>query len=147
MSEHFKVMPAVFLVLIKDGTVLLARRANTGHQDGNYGFPAGHLEQGESVREGIVREAREEVAVILETEDMSVVHVMQRNKDVPGKEYVDFYLTANHWAGEPKNNEPEKCDDVAWFPLDNLPPNTIPYVRQAIDCIRRNQPFSEFSFN
>lgn len=149
MTERYQLIAAVYIVLMRDGKVLLAKRANTGHQDGNYGFPAGHLLPGEAVRDGAIREAMEEVAIVIETEQLTVVHTMIRKKtkmDTDMDDRVDFFLAASDWAGEPKNNEPHVCDDVAWFPLDQLPENTIAYIRQALDCIRRSQPFSEFGW-
>jgi 8-oxo-dGTP diphosphatase len=144
MPERYKLTAAVYIVLIRDGKVLLIRRANTGYEDGNYGIPAGHMEAGETVRDTAVREAMEEVAVVVEPEDLTVAHTMVRKKSGEhDRDYVDFYLEAKHWAGEPKNNEPHKCDDIAWFPLDSLPENTSAHARQALDCIRRGQPFSE----
>lgn len=148
MTERYKLIAAVYIVLIRDGKVLLIRRANTGHQDGNYGVPAGHMEAGETVRETAIREGMEEVAVVLESENLTVVHTIVRKKAVTEDgDRVDFFLLAKDWAGEPKNNEPHKCDDIGWFPLDNLPENTTPYTRQALDCIRRGQTFSEFGWN
>jgi ADP-ribose pyrophosphatase YjhB (NUDIX family) len=143
-KEKFKLIAAVYLVLIQDGKVLLSRRFNTGYEDGNYSLPAGHLERGESLRQGLIREVREEIATILELEDINLEHVMHRKKK--DHERLDFFFTTNHFAGEPKNAEPEKCDELSWFPLDTLPENTVPYVRQAIDCIRRRQSFSEFGW-
>lgn len=143
-NERFKLIASVYLILIRGDKVLLLRRTNTGYEDGNYGLPAGHLEEGESVREGLIREIREEIAIILEVEDLHVSHVMhRRQKD----ERIDFFFTVEYIQGEPKNNEPDKCDDLSWFPVDNLPTNTILYVRQAIDAVRRKQFFSEFGWN
>jgi hypothetical protein len=39
--------------------------------------------------------------------------------------------------------EPHKCDDLNWFEMDRLPDNTIPYIRQAIDCFRKGVFYSE----
>lgn len=143
-NERFKLIASVYLILIRGDKVLLLRRANTGYEDGNYGLPAGHLEEGESVREGLIREIREEIAIILEVEDLHVSHVMhRRQKD----ERIDFFFTVEYIQGEPKNNEPDKCDDLSWFPVDDLPANTIPYIHQAIDAVRRKQFFSEFGWN
>ena len=39
--------------------------------------------------------------------------------------------------------EPEKCDDLSWFDLDNLPGNIIPYIRKVIDRIQESVFYSE----
>ena len=51
-------------------------------------------------------------------------------------EYVSFFLHASRYSGEVVNMEPHKCDDLSWFDIDDLPPNTIPYVRRAIQNYR-----------
>lgn len=137
MVEHYTIKAAVYAILVKDGQVLLVRRSNTGWHDGDYGLPAGHLEAGETIVAGTIREAREETGLELVPESVTFVHVMHRR----GK-YIDFFFTAS-WSGEPQNMEPNKHDDVRWFPLDTLPENMIPSVRLALDYYQKGVTFSE----
>ncbi len=72
---------AVHVLLIRDTTILLARRYNTGYADGQWSLPAGHVESGESVTAAAVREAREETGVVIRPADLDVVHVMHRRDE------------------------------------------------------------------
>ena len=143
-----KVIPTVYLVLVKDNKILLSRRYNTGFEDGKYSFPAGHLSgDEETFSEAMVREAREEVGVELDSADLELVHVMHRKQREPTDERrVNLFFAARKWRGEPKIMEPSKCDDLGWFELDGLPDDTIPYIRQAINCFRENVRYSEYGF-
>jgi len=143
-KERFKIIPSVYLILIKDNKILLSRRYNTGFCDGEYSFPAGHLEGNETFREALIREIEEEIGVKLNLKDIMLVHVM--NRKVPKEERVDFFFTTKRWKGEPKIMEPHKCDDLGWFSLSNLPDNVIPYIRQAINCVLDNKFYSEFGW-
>lgn len=62
---------------------------------------------------------------------------------ISNDERIDVFFTADKWKGEPKNMEPEKCDDLNWFPLGNLPSNTISYIRQALECFQEGITYSE----
>jgi 8-oxo-dGTP pyrophosphatase MutT (NUDIX family) len=53
----------VHLILQRNGQVLLAERAGTGYADGWLNVPGGKLENGETVLDAAIREAREEVGV------------------------------------------------------------------------------------
>lgn len=143
-SQKFPFFSAVGLVLQKDGKILLLRRFNTGWMDGHYSMIAGHLDGAETVVHAMVREAREEGGLRIAEEDLSIVHTLHRITDY-GAEYIDFFLTAEKWEGEPQVMEKDKCDEIGWFPIDQLPENTIPYIRSAIDHIRNGVTFSEFS--
>lgn len=134
-------IPAVYLLLMRDDRVLLLRRRNTGYEDGNYSVIAGHLEAGETVRQGMVREAAEEAGLVIHPDDLVLCHVMHRQA---AQDRLDFFFRAKTWVGEPRNVEPEKCDDLSWFPVDALPPNVIPYIQQAIEMSRRGELYSEF---
>lgn len=143
-KDRHKVIPASYLVLRRGEEVLLARRCNTGYEDGKYSVPAGHVERGETFTEALIREVSEEINLKLHPEDIRVAHIMHRK--APGSERVDTFFVAEKWEGEVKNMEPNKCDDLSWFPLDQLPENIIPYVRHALDCIRAEEFYSEFNF-
>ena len=130
-KEQFKIYIAAFLVLEKDGQILLLRRANTGYKDGNYSLVAGHLDGNETAATCIIREAKEEAGVTILPKDISVAHVMHRYST--DREYIDVYLTSNIWTGEIQNMEPDKCDDLGWFSIDNLPDNILPEVKFALE--------------
>lgn len=144
MSHNPHTFAAAYIILLKDKKILLARRYNTGFEDGKYSLPAGHIEPGESFTQALVRETQEEIGISLKTNQAKVSHVMHRK--TPNREYVDVYYTATDWEGAPKNMEQTKCDDLSWFPIDNLPENIIPYVRQAIECSTKGIFYSEHGF-
>ena len=141
MRSRFPV--AVHLFLLRADRVLLLRRFNTGWEDGNYSVPAGHVDAGETVTQAAIREAREEIGVRLGPQDVEVVHVMHRKSE---DERIDFFLLARRWTGEIANQEPDKCDDLAWYPVASLPGNMIPYVRQALLNYQNGALFSEFGW-
>jgi len=141
--ERFKIIPTAHLFLIKDNKILLLRRFNTGYQDGNYSVPAGHLDGGETVISAMVREAKEEACIIIDYKDLEVVHVLDRKAD---EERMDFFLTTKKWIGNIMIGESNKCDDLSWFPLDNLPNNMVPYVKFAIEKYQDGLFYSEFGW-
>ena len=134
----FRAAVAVHLLLIEGGKALLLRRHNTGYEDGNYSMVAGHLEGGEELKAAMIREAREEVGIEVSLSDLEIVGAMHLMTE---REYVHFFLKASAWSGEIKNMEPDKCDDLRWFGLSDLPENTIPYIRRAIDNYRNGTWF------
>lgn len=144
MKDRFKVIPSVYALFVKDGRILLLRRCNTGYCDGYYSLPAGHAEAGETLREGMAREIREEVGVSSQLEDLHLAHVLYRMSNVPvPHERVDFFFAVNAWKGEPYNAEPNKCGYTEWFLLTTLPVNIVPEVRQAIEQFQLGTPYSE----
>ncbi len=138
-KERFRVMVAAHLLLKNENKVLLSLRQNTGHRDGEYGLVAGHVEEGESIQDCMIREAKEEADIVLSTEDIHFFHIFDRT----WKEYVNFCFVAEKWEGEIKNMEPGKCADLSWFNMDQLPENTIPYVKDLVQAYKKGQYFSD----
>lgn len=147
-KEKHKIIPASYLVLIKDNKVLLLRRFNTTYEDGKYSLPAGHVEEEESFTQCIIRESEEEIGVTVQSENLKVAHVMQRigKSEAEHRERIDVFFTAEKYNGKIENKEPDKCDDLSWLDINNLPENTIPYIKSAIEAIKNKTFYSEFGW-
>ncbi len=149
-AGRFKTVAAVYVIFIQDGQVLLLRRSNTGYEDGKYSLPAGHLDGDEPVRAAAAREAREETGIDIDPEDLEVVHVLHRftpaTGSAPSDEYVDFFFTATQWAEAPCIMEPDKCDELRWADIRDLPGLTIPYIRHVIEQVLQGKTFSEYGW-
>lgn len=147
MTHHdrYKIIPSVYLILERDGKVLLGRRQNTGYEDGNYGLgAAGHAEEGETLREAMIREAWEEAGITIRPEALK--HVLTAHRHCGDHQRVDFFFTVSAFDGEPSIAEPDKCSDMQWFSFDALPENTIAHIRNALTCYRNGETYTEFNW-
>jgi 8-oxo-dGTP pyrophosphatase MutT (NUDIX family) len=134
----------VFILVRKNGKILLLKRKNTGYRDGWYTMPSGHLEKEESISTAAIREAEEEVGIRISRRDLETIHVSHKYEYGEGALMV--VAVARRWSGTPANKEPEKCSGIGWFSPDKLPRNTIPYVRNAIRMIQGKVFYSEFGW-
>ncbi len=145
-TKRFGQVGETILVFKKGNKVFLARRRNTGYHDGEYGLIAGHIEENETAREGIIREAEEEAGIKINAGDLKLIHVMHRMSDTDQSVRIGFFWTCERWQGEPRIAEPDKCDDIGWFPLNKIPKNTLPYVKHALKKIKNKEIYSEFNW-
>lgn len=142
--ERFKLVVAVHLILEQNNKILLLRRFNTGYEDGNYSVVAGHVDGNESVIKAMQREALEEAGIMIEEPNLQIVHVMHRKaKD---RESIDYFLKCNNYIGEIKIMEKNKCDELAFYEIDNLPQNVISYIKQAIGYYQQGVSFSVYGW-
>ena len=147
LKKHVLV-PAGYAILKDGNKILMSRRFQTGYEDGKYSFPAGHVDFGETFTDCCVRELKEEIGVEIDKKDLQLCHIMQRYSSGSAKENrIDVFYFIEKWGGEIKNLEPEKCDDLSWFEMDNLPTNTIPYIKKLFENIKNGILFSEYDNN
>ena len=142
-EKRFSVNITVGLLLIKENKVLLMRRCNTGYMDGKYAFVAGHVEEGENLKQAIVREALEEVGIKIKEEDLQYVCMVRRGDN---NNYINFFLTTDKYEGEPTIIEKDKCDDLIWCDINNIPENTIIAEKRAINNYLNGLSFDEYDF-
>ncbi len=129
--------------IVRRGKILLTRRKNTSYMDGMYSLPAGHEETDESLLTCLVREAKEEVGIIIDPKTPALVHVMHRNEE---DVRMDLFYLVSVWNGMPKICEPDKCDSMGWYAYSKLPQNTVPYIRAAIEAWQKGILYEEWGW-
>jgi 8-oxo-dGTP diphosphatase len=143
-KNRFQLVPGVALILKKDNQILLHKRKNTGYADDQWAYFGGGVDGNETIRQAAIREAKEEAGIIIQEEDIDVVHVKHakhKAKSTYPEEYLIFYLEATIWNGTPQIMEPEKCDEIKWFDLDNLPENLL--SKHILALIKDGKIYSE----
>ena len=143
-KRHHKFIVAVHLIFKKRNKILLSLRKNTGWEDGKFSVVAGHARGRETIIKAMVREAKEEVGLKLKPNDLEFVHVMHRNAD--DGERLDFFFQLKDYPVKPKNLEPEKCQRLKWFKINELPKNIVAYVKAAIKLINNGVVYSNFGW-
>lgn len=148
MGEHFKSLSAVFPIILKQNDsnmeILLHRRKNTGYQDGKWDIAAsGHVDEGETAKMAVVRECSEELGIDVKITDLSFAHLSHRVSNSGGRTYYDIYFVVNNYDGIPKIMEPDKCSELKWFKLNDLPNEIIDVRKIVLDNYRSNIPYSE----
>ncbi len=81
--------------------------------------------------EAAIREAREELGIEIQVEDIVDIFVVNRkNKSLPP--YYDVYFEVSKYLGEIKIAEPEKCSELVWANINNLPNDIIDFEKEAM---------------
>ncbi|QFU15653.1 NUDIX hydrolase [Microvirga thermotolerans] len=128
-------IPAVIAVVLREGHVLLVRRAHPPDA-GLWGFPGGKIEYGETVAAAARRELLEETSVEAEAGDvLATLDVLDRDED--GRLHHHYILIAVRclWI----SGEPAAGDDALearWIPVSDLDPAQLP-MSADVDTIAR----------
>ena len=130
----------VYLILRDEDKVLLHLRANTGYCDGFYSLVAGHVEEGESAVAAMVREASEEAGICINHSSLKMVHAMHRRTN---RNNLDLFFECKEWQGSIVNREPDKCSELIFVPMDQIPSNTIDYIKVALSASYAKDFYSE----
>jgi ADP-ribose pyrophosphatase YjhB (NUDIX family) len=101
----------------------------------------GHVEDNENIFDAAVREAKEELGIDVKASDLKPLFSMQVSPD-----HVYFYFRCDKFEGNPTNMEPDQCDDLRFFDVNNLPENIIPADKKALEEIYGKEPQSFATF-
>lgn len=103
------------------GELFLSRRSqNCKNERGHWETPGGSIKFGETQEQAVRREMIEEYGA--EIEIIEQFPAADHMIPAEGQHWVATTFLARFKPGqEPKIMEPEKCDEIGWFSLDNLP--------------------------
>lgn len=130
MKAIFK--SAVHMIITKDNKILIQKRKGSKLWPGYYALPAGHIDEGENQYDALTREAEEELGIEITEKDVKESYVVLRRNHfkIDGKQlepYIDYYFEIDNYKGTPKIMEEDKCDELLWTELDDLPEPFINY--------------------
>jgi ADP-ribose pyrophosphatase YjhB (NUDIX family) len=122
MKREYPESPLVGVgaVIVEQHRVVLIRR-RTPPLLGEWSLPGGVLECGETLREAVVREAREETGLVVETGEMLGVYE-RVIRDAEGR--VRYHYVLIDFLCRPASgdlNAGSDAADVRWFTRDELP--------------------------
>lgn len=135
MEERFKIAICVDLMISRDlgqgKEILLMKRKNTGFNDGEYELPGGHLEANEDLFEAMIREAKEELMLNINRKSLKIATLMHHYTG--NRLNVIFKLDGKNL--NPQIGEPNKCESLDWFNIQQLPNNITSKMRAIINNV------------
>ena len=140
--EKEKFLSSVYLIIKNDkGEILLQRRQGTKLWPGFLALPAGHIDEKENAYDAVIREAREELGIKISRNNIIDTFVVnRRNKSL--MPYYDVYFEIDNYDGKIQISEPDKCSELVWSNINNLPEDMIDF---EIEAIKNNQLGIKFS--
>jgi 8-oxo-dGTP pyrophosphatase MutT (NUDIX family) len=134
-------LPAVTAVVVRDGDVLLVKRADTGE----WSPVTGIVDPGEDPGVAARREVLEETGVDVSVDRLAWVHALPTSTHVNGDvaTYLDHTFACSYLGGDAHVGDDESSE-VGWRPLDDLPPMRQS-LRARIACVLEDDPVTRFA--
>ena len=127
--ESFKVSVQGLIYNGKNEVLLMKRDPCIAY--GNmYCLPGGHLENNETITEGMIRELKEEIGVVFSENELELVKVI--NRKLKDNNYIDFVFKGYLKNRTASNLEKEKCTRIIYRTIDKMPENTIPVLKRIV---------------
>lgn len=142
-KDRFQIIPSVYLLLLNTETnqILLSKRCGTGFMDGYWSLPAGHVEKNETIFEAIIRESKEEINLDINQNQLSLFHLRHHTDEA---RFNFYFVYKDLDFARINNNEPNKCSQLRWFDIYNLPSKIITSVKEVIVNFRKTLKSKNF---
>ncbi len=122
-------IPVVTALMRKNGLVLLGQRPEGNSLAGQWEFPGGKIELGESPKQALERELREELEIEAEIGELKFANTHSYGE----KGVILLFYEVSFWKGEPKASHHTA---LKWVDPDQIPKMEIPEAnRRILDTI------------
>ncbi len=124
------------ILVNEEGYVFLARRGpKAKNEQGLWEFPGGSVEFGETLAEALQREMHEEYGI--EIAVGALVDVVDHILPQEHQHWVSPTFICQIVSGEPQIREPEKCTEIGWFRVDQVPSELTQITRVNLEHYRQ----------
>lgn len=118
-NQQVRVGCGALIVNEHNEVLLLKRSVKARDEFGYWSQPGGGVEYGETVESAIKREIREEIGVKIKL--LKYLCYTDQHNVKGASHWVAISYLALISSGHVKNMEPDKHEEVKWFPIDRLP--------------------------
>ncbi|MFJ6298163.1 NUDIX hydrolase [Streptomyces griseoviridis] len=125
------------------GRILLGlRHPDSAYAGNTWHFLAGHCEREEAIN-CLIREAEEEAGLVIEPDDVELVHLVHVVDSPSARPRIGLIFRARTWSGTPTVREPDRCVEWRFWNPKDLPDAVVPYTRQAIEGVLAGRRYSQ----
>ena len=125
---------------LENGKVVLQYRSPEKNNWSGYAFPGGHIEEGESLVESVIREIEEETGLTIFNPQLAAVKNWQLEN---GTRYIVFCYKATEFTGQLRSSEE---GEVSWVEKDQLKKLDLSYDMLPLLEVMEDPDLSEFYY-
>lgn len=125
---------------LENGKVVLQYRSPEKNHWSGYAFPGGHIEEGESLVESVIREIEEETGLTIFNPQLAAVKNWQLEN---GTRYIVFCYKATEFTGQLRSSEE---GEVSWVEKDQLKKLDLSYDMLPLLEVMEDPDLSEYYY-
>lgn len=125
---------------LENGKVVLQYRSPEKNNWSGYAFPGGHIEEGESLVESVIREIKEETGLTISNPQLAAVKNWQLED---GTRYIVFCYKATEFTGQLRSSEE---GEVSWVEKDQLEKLDLSYDMLPLLEVMEDPDLSEYFY-
>jgi len=126
------------IIINSSHKIFLAKRGReVQNETGKWEFPGGAVEFGETLEHAIKREVMEEFGFEIGIDEL--LDVVDHLIPAENQHWVSPTFLCRITNGTPTIREPHKCDEIAWFDLENIPEQNLTIASKKSLCSLRKK--------
>ena len=125
---------------LENGKLVLQYRSPEKNNWSGYAFPGGHIEEGESLVESVIREIKEETGLTISNPQLAAVKNWQLED---GTRYIVFCYKATEFTGQLRSSEE---GEVSWVEKDQLEKLDLSYDMLPLLEVMEDPDLSEYFY-